>query len=84
MKLPYSSLTEEFKAAKASNLVTFQESKDVCIKKAGIEVYAGKKTNTSGAVQKVETASPRINRSAEQGERRPWYEKKEILQYKLM
>ena len=55
LKLPYSSLTEEFKAAKARNLVTFQESKDVCIKNAGIEVDAGKKTNTPGAVQEAKS-----------------------------
>ena len=44
----FSSLTDEFKAAKARNLVTFQESKDPCIKGADIEVDAGRKANTMG------------------------------------
>ena len=50
LRLPYSSLTEEFKAAKARNLVTFQESKDECIKNAGIVVDAGSKANTPAEV----------------------------------
>ena len=50
LKLPYSSLTEEFKAAKARNLVTLQESNDECIRKAEIVVDAGKKSNTPKAV----------------------------------
>ena len=55
MKLPYSSLTEEFKAAKARNLVTFQESSDTCVRNAGITVDAGTKTNTPGAVQEAKS-----------------------------
>ena len=50
LKLPYSSLTEEFKAAKARNLVTFQNSRDECIRNADIKVDAGKKMNTTDAV----------------------------------
>ena len=50
IRLPFSSLTDEFKAAKARNLVTFQESKDPCIKGAEIEVDAGRKANTMGEI----------------------------------
>ena len=50
LKLPYTSLVEEFKAAKARNLVTLQESKDECIKNAHIVVDAGKKSNTPNSV----------------------------------
>ena len=55
LKLPYSSLTEEFKAAKAKNLVTYQESSDTCVRNAGITVDAGTKTNTPGAVQEAKS-----------------------------
>ena len=41
-------MTDEFKAAKARKLVTFQESNDPCIKGADIEVDAGRKANTMG------------------------------------
>ena len=51
LKLPYSSLTEEFKAAKARNLVTLQESKDECIRNANIVVDAGRKAKTSDSVE---------------------------------
>ena len=51
LKLPYSSLTEEFKAAKVRNLVTLQESKDECIRNANIVVDAGRKAKTSNAVE---------------------------------
>ena len=43
LKLPYTSLVEEFKVAKARNLVTFEESKDECINNAGIQADAGKR-----------------------------------------
>ena len=51
LKLPYSSLTEEFKAAKVRNLVTLQESKDECIRNANIVVDAGRKAKTSDSVE---------------------------------
>ena len=50
LKLPYTSLVEEFKAAKARNLVTLQESKDECVKNAEIVVDAGRKSNTPNSV----------------------------------
>ena len=55
LKLPYSSLVEEFKAAKARNLVTFQESQDECIKNAGIVVDAGRKANTPAEVDEAKS-----------------------------
>ena len=55
LKLPYSSLTEEFKAAKARNFVTLRESKDECIKNADIAVDAGKKANTKNSVDEAKS-----------------------------
>ena len=46
IRLPFSSLIDEFKAAKARNLVTFKDSKDPCIRGADIDVDAGRKANT--------------------------------------
>ena len=51
LQLPYTALTEEVKAAKARNLVTFEESKDPCIQKAGIRVDGGTKANTPASVE---------------------------------
>ena len=55
LKLPYSSLTEDFKAAKARNLVTFQESQDKCIQNAGIVVDGGRKANTPAEVNEAKS-----------------------------
>ena len=55
LKLPYTSLTEDYKAAKARNLVTFQESQDDCIKNAGIVVDAGRKANTPADVSEAKS-----------------------------
>ena len=46
LKLPFTALTDNFKACKARNLVTFQESEDPCIIGFKIVVAAGLKTNT--------------------------------------
>ena len=43
LRLPFSSLVEEFKATKAKNTVTLQESADPCIRNASINVDGGKK-----------------------------------------
>ena len=43
IRLPFSRLTEDFKATKTRNMVTFQESEDLCIKGEEIAVDAGKK-----------------------------------------
>ena len=51
VQLPYTSLTEEVKAAKARNLITLEESEDPCIQKAGIKVDGGTKANTPAAVK---------------------------------
>ena len=51
LRLPYSSLTEDYKAAKARNLVTFEQSRDPCIRNAGISVDAGRKANTPAEVK---------------------------------
>ena len=50
LKLPYTGLVEEYKATKARNLVTLQESKDECIRNANITIDAGTKANTPKAV----------------------------------
>ena len=46
LRLPFTSLEEEFRAAKARNLVTMEESRDPCIKNAKILVDKGRKLNT--------------------------------------
>ena len=53
LRLPFSSLTEEFRVTKARNMVTFQESTDPCIRGAEIEVDAGRKANTKEEVREA-------------------------------
>ena len=55
IRLPFSSLTDDFKAAKTRNLVTFQESEDPCIKGASIDVDAGRKANTREEIQEAKS-----------------------------
>ena len=85
LKLPYTSLTEEFKAAKARNLVTFDQSKDECIRNAGIEVDAGPKTNTQGAVQEAKSRlrMQELVGVPNKGERRPGHETATVLWLKF-
>ena len=51
VQLPYRSLVEEFKATKARTRVTFEDSKDKCIRNANIEVDGGRKWKSSIAVK---------------------------------
>lgn len=51
LRLPFSSLTEEVKTAKARNLITLENSADECIRNAGINVDGGRKANTPAEVQ---------------------------------
>ena len=53
IKLHFTALNYEFKACKARNLMTFQNSEDPCIKEAEIEVDAGKKANTLDEVNET-------------------------------
>ena len=53
IRLPFSCLTEEFKAAKSRSVVTFQESEDPCIKGAEIDIDVGRKANTKIEVLKA-------------------------------
>ena len=55
LRLPFSSLVEEFKVAKARNLITFEESEDICIRNANISVDGGRKANTPGEVNQAKT-----------------------------
>ena len=55
LKLPFSSITEEYKATKARNMVTFTESEDPCIRGAGIDVDAGRKANTKAEVDEAKS-----------------------------
>ena len=48
LRLPYTELKEEFKAAKARNLMTLEESDDVHIRNATISVDGGHKSDTPG------------------------------------
>ena len=51
LRLPFTSLTEEYKTAKARSLITLETSTDPCISNAGIAVDGGKKANTQADVQ---------------------------------
>ena len=55
LKLPFSSLIEEYKATKARNMVTFTESEDPCIREAEIDVDAGRKANTKAEVDEAKS-----------------------------
>ncbi len=57
LRLPFTSLTEEYRATKARNLVTFQHSSDPCIREARIKVDGGRKLNTP---LEVEDAKSRL------------------------
>lgn len=46
LQLPFTSLVEEVKVTKARNLISFQDSKDPCIRNANIEVDRGRKATT--------------------------------------
>ena len=53
LRLPFTSLEEEFKAAKARNLVTMEASKDPCIRNAKITVDKGIKQNTPAEIKEA-------------------------------
>ena len=53
LQLPYTSLKEEVKAAKARSLVTMQQSKDECVRNAEVNMDAGRKWKVSEAVNKA-------------------------------
>ena len=55
LRLPFTSLVEEFKATKARNTVTLQESADPCIRNADIKVDGGNKANTASEVKEAKT-----------------------------
>ena len=55
LKMPFTSLTEDFKVSKVRNLVTFQESNDPCIKGAEIEVDEGRKANTRKEIEEAKS-----------------------------
>ena len=55
LQLPFTSLTEEVKVAKARNLISLNSSEDLCICNARIVVDGGRKANTSAAVEDAES-----------------------------
>ena len=55
LRLPFTSLVEEFKATKARNTVTLEESADPCIRNAAIKVDGGSKVNTPSEVKEART-----------------------------
>ena len=67
--------------------MTFDQSKDECIRIAGIKEDAGQNTNTQDAVQQS-TSQLRmqelvVSRSSKKGERRPGHELTTVLWLKL-
>ena len=55
LRLPFTELTEEVRAAKARNLVILEESSDKCIKGAKIEVDSGIKADTHKEVEEAKS-----------------------------
>ena len=55
LRLPYSSLEEEFRSSKVRNLVTMGESKDPCIQNAGIAVDGGRKVDTPSEIMEAKS-----------------------------
>ena len=55
LQLPFTSLTEEVKVAKARNLTSLNSSEDPCVRNARIVVDGGRKANTPAAVEDAES-----------------------------
>ena len=55
LQMPISSVTEEYKVAKARLLLTLRDSSDDKINSAGIEVRTGRKWSVNQAVQDAES-----------------------------
>ena len=55
LQLPYSELTEEYKAAKARLLTTLKESEDPGVRGAGVKVDGGRKVNTQASVEEAKS-----------------------------
>ena len=55
LRLPFSDVTEEFKAAKARLSMTLREADDPCVKGADVCVDGGRKSNTQAAVEEAES-----------------------------
>ena len=56
LRLPYSSLVEEFKLTKARNLLIFEDSVDPCISNANINVDWGRKADTPAEVEQAKSS----------------------------
>ena len=54
LQLPYSELTEEFKASKARLLMTLKEAEDPCVKGAEVLVDRGRKADTQATIEEAE------------------------------
>ena len=55
LQLPFTDVSEEFKAAKARLLVTLKEADDPCVKGADVNVDGGRKADTQAAVEEAES-----------------------------
>ena len=55
LRLPYSSIVEEFKLTKARNLLIFEDSVDPCISNANITVDGGRKADTPAEVKQAKS-----------------------------
>ena len=53
LQLPFTALTEEVKVTKARSLITLQDAKDPCVRKANIKVDGGRKANTKREVDEA-------------------------------
>ena len=55
LQRPFQSLTEEFKLARTGTALTICDSKDSCVRSAGVLQYSGRKWSVNTAIQKAET-----------------------------
>ena len=75
LKIPLSSLNEEFRVARKRQVLQYQESADPKVSQAGTEVRTGRKWK---AAEAVSTAESRLKhraacRAGSSGEGRPWH-----------
>ena len=55
LQMPFQSLTEEFKLARTGTALTIHDSKDSCVRSAGVFQYSGRKWSANTAIQEAET-----------------------------
>ena len=82
IRLPFSSLTDHFKADKARNLVTFQESNDPFINGGDMDMDARRKANTMEEIAEAKSILKKSgnNLNYQPGKTRLQYEERKVVQ----